>query len=203
MKTSRQRLLEFVQAQHLVSAQDVAQALRMTPANARHHLNILVEQGLVSIVGQRHPAGKGRPLLLYGVAAERLGHNLDQLNSALLSEVTQTMPVDVVAALLAGVAGRMAGVGEESRPATLTRRLYAAVQRLNSLHYAARWEAHADAPRLILGHCPYAAIIEQHPELCQVDAHLLERLSGVAVTQIARRVEDHQGLRVCVFRLQG
>ena len=55
-------------------------------------------------------------------------------------------------------------------------------------------------PRVvILGHCPYAEILPSHPELCLLDAHLLEVLLEVPVKQTARQEKTSQGLRQCVF----
>jgi predicted ArsR family transcriptional regulator len=89
--------------------------------------------------------------------------------------------------------------GLDSSPANLTQRLGLAVQRLNEMGYQARWEAHRDAPRLFLGHCPYLAILPEHPELCQMDAHLLENLLGVPASQVKKRAQDSRGARYCLF----
>jgi predicted ArsR family transcriptional regulator len=86
-----------------------------------------------------------------------------------------------------------------SQPASLTHRLYQAIQRLNQMGYQARWEAHSEAPRLLLGHCPYAAILSKHPELCQMDAYLLEELMGVPADQIKKLAQDSRGARYCLF----
>jgi predicted ArsR family transcriptional regulator len=67
------------------------------------------------------------------------------------------------------------------------------------MRYQARWEAHADAPRLTLGHCPYAAILPEHPELCALDAALLETLLGAPATQVAKLARDGRGGMYCLF----
>jgi len=65
------------------------------------------------------------------------------------------------------------------------------------MNYHARWEAGRAGPRVILGHCPYAAIIEKHPELCQMDAALLEELTGESAEQVAQIGRDKS--QACVF----
>ena len=67
----------------------------------------------------------------------------------------------------------------------LTQRLSQAVQHLNRMSYQARWEAHAQGPRVILQHCPYAAIVEQHPEVCRMDQFLLRNLLSLPVQQLS------------------
>jgi DeoR family transcriptional regulator, suf operon transcriptional repressor len=211
MKTSRQQVLEYVHKQRVVTAGDLSQAMQMTEANARHHLSILAAEGLVTIVGRRPPRGKGRPEHLYGLSEQVAGHNLDRLASVLLNEMLTGVTEEQRVQVLSRLADQMStavgfGSAQESvdeivllRSAHLTQRLYQAVRLLNGRHYEARWEAHAIAPRLILGHCPYVAIIEDHPELCQLDRRLLERLVGAAASQTAKRQSDPHGARQCVF----
>jgi predicted ArsR family transcriptional regulator len=73
------------------------------------------------------------------------------------------------------------------------------VEKLNQMNYHARWEAGAEGPRILFGHCPYAAIIARHPELCKMDASLLEELMGRSATQTSKIGRD--GSLLCVFVL--
>ena len=204
MKTSRQRVLEYILAHYPVTTADLSQALQMTEANARHHLSILQERGLVQPAGQRPSPGKGRPSRLYRPSEQRLGHNLDQLAAALLALLKSRSSSIELEPALSALAEQIAGPAWQPRrrgAESLTRRLYLAVQRLNEFHYQARWEAWRGAPRLILGHCPYAAIIHQHPELCRLDAYLLGGLAGAQVEQTSKLAPDTQGALHCIFRI--
>lgn len=205
MRTSRQRLLDYVQTHQPVSATEIGLAMRMTAANARHHLAILEEQGLVEVLGKRLPAGKGRPIHLYSLSKQARGQNLDRLAGALLGEALDGLPLPEAAGVLQRIANRMIdgalveGASKTNR--TLTRRLNEAIPILNDQNYLARWEAHAEAPRLILGNCPYAAILADHPQLCQLDGHLLEQLLASPVIQLAKLERDAQGTPHCLFRV--
>jgi predicted ArsR family transcriptional regulator len=81
----------------------------------------------------------------------------------------------------------------------IVKRLNLTVERLNQMNYHARWEAGPQGPRLIFGHCPYAAILEKHPELCRMDAALLGELMGDDAVQLFRIGKD--GSSTCVFAL--
>lgn len=208
MKTSRQRLLEYVQAHRVVTVEDLSRALRMTRANARHHLAILREQGVVDLVGQRPPQGKGRPAQLYSLSEQTQKHNLDRLVGALLQELLLSAPVDTQVSIFRRLAKRMlvdqspeGGSQADYSIPNLTQRLYAAVRQLNEFNYQARWEAHSAAPRLIFGHCPYAAILPQHPEMCRFDSALLEEMLGNSVFQTAKLESDPRGAVHCIFRV--
>jgi predicted ArsR family transcriptional regulator len=76
------------------------------------------------------------------------------------------------------------------------------VQRLSPLGYRPRWEARPKGPHVVLGRCPYAAIIADHPELCQMDQLVLGDLLGSPVEQTAKLQAGPQGLPQCVFRMQ-
>lgn len=179
--TARQKILIYLKKNRLASAQDIARALRVTAADARHHLGILGSDGRVTVVSQR-AGGRGRPVKLYGLSGALAGDNLPGLLEAALEEWLGGLPPSKREQALASLAGRMGGAaGAESVP--LMRRLASTVERLNQLHYQARWEAGAEGPRIILGQCPYAAVIGRHPELCQMDAALLAGLLDAHVEQ--------------------
>jgi predicted ArsR family transcriptional regulator len=206
MKTTRQQILEHLHSRRQTSAQEISRVLRMTPANARHHLNTLLDEGVIELSGQQPASGRGRPTRLYRLTQPAHRHSLDRLASALLEELAALLPPEGLESCLGRIAGRLQGEaarlesgGRGASPRPLPLALFDTVRRLNELNYAARWEAHARGPRLILGHCPFAAIIQEHPELCRMDARLLEGLLGAPVQQIARLAPDGQGERQCVF----
>ncbi len=196
MKPIRQRILETLKTRKAATPKELSRALQVTPADVRHHIRKLIEEGLIVASGERPPQGRGRPSKIYQLA--RREDNLGLLATALLDELWAGLSAGEQAARTQAVAARLAGEPGDA-PRHITQRLYQAVQRLNELNYDARWEAHADAPRVVLGHCPYVAIVDDTPALCQVDAFLLETLLGERVEQTAKRVQNRQGVRVCLF----
>jgi predicted ArsR family transcriptional regulator len=198
MSSTRQRIMDHLQVKRFATATDISRALRMTSANVRHHISILLDEGVVEIAGQRPSRGRGRPTQIFTLTQQAQQHNLDGLASALLHEFVEARPLEEGSSHLLQVAKRLKGDPHKTS-SNLTQRLYQAVQRLNELHYQSRWEAHAEAPLLILGHCPFAAILPQHPELCQMDAYLIEELTNVKATQCAKLQQDTRGATYCMF----
>lgn len=198
MKTTRMRILDYLDKKGVSSSAELSRALKTTPANMRHHLSILLEEGAIEVIAQRPVKGRGRPAFLYSLTSLAQSHNLDRLASALLEEFLSKPEADIEDGRLERIAQRLAGEVGSTR-SNLTNRLYAAVQRLNELHYQARWEAHAYTPHIILGHCPYAAILEDHPELCKMDADLISTIVKNQVYQAQRLVQTSSGTRQCVF----
>jgi predicted ArsR family transcriptional regulator len=210
MKTVRVRILEYIRSHRAVTVAELSLAFKMTPANARHHLATLLEQGLLQVIDKRPASGKGRPAQIFAISEQGLGDNFDLLAGILLDQITlqiDPQQIDSVLTQLADqLAGRMVVRGDQAEAVTkagenLSRRLYRATEVLNQRHYQARWEARPDAPRLVLGHCPFSAILKEHPELCKLDAYLIERLTGAPAEQTAKLVKDPTGLRFCMFRI--
>jgi predicted ArsR family transcriptional regulator len=198
--TSRQHIIEYIQSKEVVTALEISRALHMTPANARHHLSILRDEGVVHVLGQRARAGRGRPHDLYCLWRPISQHNLDGLAGALLAEIFAESNQDEQEGLLERLASRLLPAAPtESK--NLTQRLTQAVLHLNRMSYQARWEAHAQGPRVILQHCPYAAIVAQHPEVCWMDQFLLRNLLSLPVQQLSKLEKTPSGFRQCVFKL--
>lgn len=197
MTSTRQLILDYLKQKPIATALEISQALNTTAANIRHHLSILTLEGAVEIVGERPNRQRGRPSQLYMLASQARQNNLGILADALLDELLASIPKNEHQGLLRRIALRMAGEGESSR--NLTQRLYLAIRRLNELQYRARWEAHLDAPFVILGHCPYSMILTDHPELCQIDSMIIEGLLATPVKQVEKLATDSQGATHCRF----
>ena len=188
--TTRQKILDYLKRNKTVSSREVARALHMTPANARHHLGILASDGRVELISQQQ-IGRGRPEKIYRLAGTLAGDNLAALADALLAEAGSGVNMEALGKLIASENPQTGGL--------LLRRLESTVSRLNEMHYQARWEAGAEGPRIILGYCPYSAIIRKHPGLCQMDKTLFETLIGSGVHQTVK-LEIGAGARpFCVF----
>jgi predicted ArsR family transcriptional regulator len=188
--STRQKILDYLRRNRSVSSRELARFLHMTPANARHHLGILAADGRVEVISQRR-GSKGRPEKVYRLAGTLVGDNLSALADALLTEAGGMVGMEALGNRIAGeslVSGQ-----------PLMRRLASAVERLNGMHYQSRWEAGAEGPRIVLGHCPYGAVIEKHPELCQMDTSLLATLLSGEVRQTAKLEIGAGGLPYCVF----
>jgi predicted ArsR family transcriptional regulator len=198
-QTSRQRILAYLRDHNGVSAAETSRALRVTASNIRHHLSILVSDGRVKNIGARPGNNRGRPVQIYGLSDAAVGDNLPGLADALLSEILENVPALALDELLQSLAARLAPVSPSQEAGHITRRLAQTIGQLNRLGYASRWEAHAAGPRIIFEHCPYAAVIGRHPELCRVDAFLLADLLKAEVTQVSKLELSARGLPFCMF----
>jgi predicted ArsR family transcriptional regulator len=210
MRTARQRVFEYIRSHRLVTSGDISKGLGMTRANAHHHLEILLNQELVQIVGKKPSKNKGRPALLYGLSRHSQGENMDLLADALLTEINKSTITQGRESIFRKIASKLIEKGKEDivEPVQkdegihVTKRLRDAIELFNRWHYHARWEAHADSPHIILGNCPYLSILPSHPELCEIDRYLIEALVSSPAEQLAKRTPDDRGVPFCQFRLK-
>jgi predicted ArsR family transcriptional regulator len=190
MKT-RQRIINHLKRAHRASAREIARALNLSAPNVRHHLGILSADGRVEAGAVARQGERGRPEKFYALSQAALGDNLSALTEALLVEAGPKVGWEAVARRLVGAA--------EASKLPVAARLRALVEKLNGMHYQSRWEASADGPRVLFGRCPYAAVIEGHPELCRMDTILLSEFLGMEA-RLLGRIEKGQG--VCVFAVR-
>jgi predicted ArsR family transcriptional regulator len=191
MITARQKILTYFTKTRTASAREISRSLKMSTATVRHHLRVLIADGRLEMAFARGREGRGRPEKIYSLPRSALGNNLAVLGDAVLSEAGSNISMESLAKRLTG------DVNFTGQP--IAKRLNASVERMNQMNYHARWEAGPQGPRLIFGHCPYAALIGKHPELCQMDEALLEKLMGDSVTQMFRIGKE--GSSLCVFAL--
>jgi predicted ArsR family transcriptional regulator len=196
--TSRQRILDFLRAHPGATSGEISRAMRQTPANARHHLSGLERDGLVRSF-RRPSRGRGRPEKAYSLGAALEGDSLAELSELLLDIYLEGLSESEHEVALKGLAEQLGNLPHAPQMTALSRRLAAVVDGLATLHYEPRWEARAAGPQIILGHCPFLAIIARHPELCRMDALLIEDGLGATVRQLAKLEPNERGLPVCVF----
>lgn len=192
MTTARHKVLAYLNKTRTASAREIARALKMSTETVRHHLRMLVADGRLEAESARGHEGRGRPEKVYSIPRAALGDNLSALSDALLAEAGRSVRVEALAERLAGES--------DFADYPIAKRLNLVVEKLNQMKYHARWEAGAGGPRIIFGHCPYAAIIEKHPELCKMDEALLKELMGQSAEQLTKIGRD--GSLACVFAMR-
>jgi predicted ArsR family transcriptional regulator len=200
MSNSRQKILNYVLEHQSTTVEELSKVFKVTPANIRHHLSILTQQGSIKVIGQKSDAIRGRPAQIYSSRQQSDQNNLAKLADAVLSIILQNCDGNDRELMISQIAHFM-GVEEKTEFTNPTVRLYSAIRTLNRMSYQAHWEAHISNPRIILDHCPYRNIIVRHPELCQMDGSLLASLLGNTVKQVDKLSINAKGMPHCVFLL--
>ncbi len=199
MVTARQKVLAHFNKTRTASAREIARALKMSAATVRHHLRVLASDGRLEMTSVRGRDGRGRPENVYSLPRGALGDNLSVLSDALLTEAGSKPALNGdEGSRMESLAQRLVGESNFANQ-PLAKRLNLTVEKLNQMNYHSRWEAGFEGPRIIFSHCPYAAILEKHPGLCQMDQAMLKQWMGQPVTQLFKIGKD--GSSICVFVL--
>jgi predicted ArsR family transcriptional regulator len=196
-KSTRQRILDLLSNQDQINAAEISRAISVTQADVRYHLSRMVEEGLILTAKPKHTGHRGRPARRYTLASKSRQDNFELFTRALLTSARNNTSVEESNKLLQDIAIQIAGEVEPGGP--LGTRLVQAVDQLNLHNYQARWEAHANAPRVIFDRCPFASLRPEFPELCQLDAELLSNLLDEPVTQINSNAHLTDGY--CLFNI--
>jgi predicted ArsR family transcriptional regulator len=200
MITARQRVVNYLKKQRSASAAQIGRGLNMSAATVRHHLSILLADGRITLTGARRRQGRGRPVKIYGLSEKSLGDNFALLSDAVLDELVQGLSAAKLDEVINAVARKLTlQFGNDALDVPIAKRLSIIVEKLNELHYQARWEAGAQGPRILFAHCPYAAIIDHHPELCKMDETLLGELVSAQARQLAKIGQQPAGSSYCIF----
>jgi len=196
-KSTRQRILDLLSNQDQINAAEISRVISVTQADVRYHLSRMVEEGLILIAKPKHTGHRGRPARRYTLVSKLRQDNFELFTRALLTSARNNTSVEESNKLLQDIAIQIAGEVEPGGP--LGTRLVQAVDLLNLHNYQARWEAHANAPRVIFDRCPFASLRPEFPELCQLDVELLSNLLDEPVTQINSNAHLTDGY--CLFNI--
>jgi predicted ArsR family transcriptional regulator len=162
---------------------ELAQALELTHTAVRAHLAALARDGLVKQRSERR--GSGKPSSVYDLtpAAEYLfpksyGLYLDQL----LDVLSERTPADEVETLLREV-GRRIATQWTIPPGDLRVRLDEAAEVLNELGGLMERESEGETMCIRGYRCPFAAVVQEHPEVCDLAETLVTELVGVPMQE--------------------
>jgi hypothetical protein len=81
----------------------------------------------------------------------------------------------------------------------LSQTLQLAIKKLNDHHYQASWEARLSGPRIYFRNCPYAALLGDYPELCDLDKLILDALVRKSSRKIDKVGVNNIRRLYCVF----
>ncbi len=193
MQSTRQAILQYLKKNGQATVDELASVLGLTAVTIRHHLDIMRSENLVGDPIVRHRVSRGRPQYVFALTDEASVHfpkNYDDLAAKVLDEVKAQIGGQVVNVIFEGVAARLSADAPRPVPGEpLAARLDRAVEFLNARGYVAHWERTPDGCVLHTCNCPYEALADQHPELCNMDLVLVGNLLGAVPRRQSRLAE--------------
>lgn len=201
MHSTRQQILNALEARGAATVRELAEAVGVTPMSIRYHLRGLLEEGAVTGIGQARLARVGRPQQVYTlvpISASSAKLDWRMLLGGLLEEI-QALPGggDLRGLLLAVAEAQVAMELENLRDMPWERRVRETTAYLSRHGHLAGWERDGDTFLVHGYNCPYHPLAQDYPAFCQMDVALISGLLGGPVEQIAA-IPHHHGR--CTFR---
>jgi predicted ArsR family transcriptional regulator len=190
VQTVRRRITEILKENGSATVAQLADMLGMAQVSIRHHLDILVGEDLVEMIGVRRHNGAGRPSQIYALtpsAARLFPQRHEALANNILAEMKASLPSAEVRSILQRVAIRNAQ--EAPLPEAdqlLEERLDRVAEFLTERGYNARWDVEDGRYELHACNCPYAGVADHHPELCTMDGAMIQELLPGSVREHTR-----------------
>lgn len=186
MKSTRERILEFLMKRPRTTINALAEAVGINPISVRHHLTNLQIEGLV--VGEEERHGVGRPRLVYMLTEhgmERFPTRYLKLTTRLLDQLKSTMPEPMVRKLFLQMASDMAeDYSAQMKGLSMEERLDLVKTLLTSEGFEIEWEKSGEKYSIHEVNCPYLRIGQNHPEVCTVDQTLISKMLAVPAEKV-------------------
>ncbi len=193
-----QRIIEVLLRGGPMTVAELAGELNVTATAVRQQLSRLVSEGW--LLRTHRNSGPGRPAGVFAVAekARRLfGAGGPDVSRLLIEEIVRVDGEGKARALLERVSRRIAEAAKpavgQGPPAERIRRLADYLS-----HEGVMAESESRGTRLSVFTCPYAGIVEEHREICEMEREAFSAL-------VEQSVEQHQcmldGHSACEFEL--
>lgn len=180
LQKTRRHILELLKLNGKATVNDLAGDLGLAPVSVRHHLGILIREGLVSSSGILNSGGVGRPQVLYEATPEAgryFSADYGKLIKYLLEELKERLTEDQIESILRNVAGRILKEAIDFQGADgIEGRLEATAKFLSERGYLARWEKSEDGAGyyLLVHNCPYSTLSDA--DFCYMDRWLISSM---------------------------
>ncbi len=198
IQDTRWDILRQLRERGQASAQELSQALGMSPVSIHYHLNVLQRDGFVATRPVRRNIG--RPHFVYSLhdsARELFPQSYHRLADRLLGELKSSLSEREISDLFVRIASDIAAEHAsalEGKP--LDQKLKALVEILGEEGFLARVEKVSGGLRLTQYGCPYYYVVERHPEVCELDLNLI---SATLLSPVERQGCVLAGDEVCTF----
>jgi predicted ArsR family transcriptional regulator len=210
LSTAKQRVLEHLKRSDGATAAEVAEALAITEAAVRQHLDVLVERGLVERRAlPRARAGRGRSPVEWVVTPEGDSHFADrhgQLTVELLGAIQDALGADGLDRVIESRAEQQLEAYRAIVPAagtaTLEKRVRALARQRTAEGYMADVHRGDDGGIVLVEHhCPICTAATACPGFCRSELELFRDTLGPDVT-VERTAHLLAGDVRCAYLIQ-
>jgi predicted ArsR family transcriptional regulator len=200
--SARAEIIRLLKTTGEASASDVASRLGISTVAVRKHLDALEGDGLVTT--RRVPVPRGRPMLAYRLTEESeslFPQHYDRLAVELLDDLVALDGRQSLGRLFAAQTERLSHSYEvRLQDKDLSEQLVELARLRDEEGYMAVFEVKDGSFVLREHHCPIFEVAQRHPEACNCEQELFERVLRTAVHLETRLVD---GKPFCEYRIEG
>ena len=174
------------------TASTLSQALALTPAGIRRHLDLLVADGILEARDPRDSSirGRGRPskvFLMTDMGRAKFEHTYDDLAVSALKFMAAHSGDHLVAAFAESRAQEIEAKATDyfAQQVTNGDTVSALADFLTEQGYAASVEERGSGEEICQHHCPIANVAAAYPQLCEAETQAFSRLLGTHVQRLA------------------
>jgi predicted ArsR family transcriptional regulator len=176
------------------TAATLSQALALTPAGIRRHLDLLVADGILEAREPRNSSarGRGRPskvFLMTDSGREKFEHTYDDLAVSALNFMASHSGEQLVAAFAQSRADDIEAKAneyiEQNKTSRKNDKVALLAEFLTDQGYAASVEDRGMGQEICQHHCPIAHVASAYPQLCEAETQAFSRLLGTHVQRLA------------------
>ena len=176
------------------TAATLSQALALTPAGIRRHLDLLVADGILEAREPRTSSarGRGRPskvFLMTDAGREKFEHTYDDLAVSALNFMASHSGEQLVAAFAQSRADDIEAKAneyiEQNKTSRKNDKAALLAEFLTDQGYAASVEDRGLGEEICQHHCPIAHVASAYPQLCEAETQAFSRLLGTHVQRLA------------------
>jgi DeoR family suf operon transcriptional repressor len=201
MKDTRQQILSHLQRNPGLSAGDLAEHFELSLGAVRHHLAILEKDALIESASMRQPIG--RPCFVYELSEkgeESFPKQYDRLSNVMIDTIKDEQGSMSLRGFLRRVGDRIikqSGI-EITPDAGIEKRAQTLAEIMGREGFSVDWKHEDNELRIIQHTCPYQSVVGSHPEVCQLDEHLIQTVIGKQPRRLRHR---SKGDCACMFSI--
>ena len=202
MTDTRQEILRYLREKGTADVNELARALSLSPVTIHYHINVLQRDGLLETKPARQGVGRPRNMFtLRDAALEKFPQSYHRLSDRLLEILKSRMPEADIQALFERIGEEIAvehATSLQGKP--LEQKIATLLNLLGEEGFLSRLDKiGANDFVLTQVNCPYQYVATRHPEVCELDLHLMNAALG---TEVTREACVANGDAVCTFHIQ-
>ncbi len=192
-QTTSLMITNFLQENPPTTVKELSEKLNLTKADIRYHIKKLIKSNTVKSISSESSVSRGRPAARFTLVESNLPMNLLEILYGFF-EIHHNDP-DLFSILGKTIVDKM----QISPEKNLLIQLNNLLPKLNERNYKARWETHLSGPVIFFQNCPYRMILDNYPQLCEMDQTILSTFLNKQIIQTHYCFEEKTN--VCRFRI--